>query len=99
MHAMGKASAKLPHQKEIFILKSCISLRMSLRTPPSFGKIEIAKQACCRQTFKTALQLSVVRWSEPSSEQADVSAARALRRLSADEFLDELLGGKLFFLA
>ena len=37
------------------------------------------------------------RWGQSGFEQTGVSALRTLRGLSADEFLDELLGGKLFF--
>ena len=57
----------------------------------------VAKRACLQTDFEKALRLSASRWSKSSSEQAEVSAVGTLRGLSADEFLDELLGGKLFF--
>ena len=78
------------------ILKDSVISALHCEIKPSSDKMAMAKQACPRNRLLKALQLLGRRRRQTGSEQAGVSALRALRGLSADEFLDELLGRKLF---
>lgn len=94
---MGKVSAEFPIFQKRYAFETRFLMYNSLQVTPCFGKLDIAKQACLKTDFLKALRF-LRRWRRKiGSEQTGKSAARTLRRLSTDEFLDELLGRKFSF--